>query len=182
MDDLIGGGLLRNHTYLISGTQITHTDLKDTTLFGLQFIYQGITKYEENGLYIAMEEREEQVREKGKQFGRDFETLEDEGKLAILDVCPIKIGIPSHEKYVDVRLFDENMFWVETFVGDGIIWMYCKRTDYVGFRCIEVCKMRVSNHSQRIHPYDITSGGIVVHRSEERRVGKECRSRWSPYH
>ena len=23
---------------------------------------------------------------------------------------------------------------------------------------------------------------IVSHRSEERRVGKECRSRWSPYH
>ena len=27
---------------------------------------------------------------------------------------------------------------------------------------------------------DIISGIIV--RSEERRVGKECRSRWSPYH
>ena len=27
-------------------------------------------------------------------------------------------------------------------------------------------------------------GGIhtVISRSEERRVGKECRSRWSPYH
>ena len=24
--------------------------------------------------------------------------------------------------------------------------------------------------------------GIVIVRSEERRVGKECRSRWSPYH
>src|SRR2546430_6834866 len=24
--------------------------------------------------------------------------------------------------------------------------------------------------------------GLVVDRSEERRVGKECRSRWSPYH
>jgi len=24
--------------------------------------------------------------------------------------------------------------------------------------------------------------GAVVERSEERRVGKECRSRWSPYH
>ena len=23
---------------------------------------------------------------------------------------------------------------------------------------------------------------ILAHRSEERRVGKECRSRWSPYH
>ena len=30
----------------------------------------------------------------------------------------------------------------------------------------------------------IRSNGFVVHelRSEERRVGKECRSRWSPYH
>ena len=25
-------------------------------------------------------------------------------------------------------------------------------------------------------------GNINGHRSEERRVGKECRSRWSPYH
>src|SRR2546429_9533442 len=24
--------------------------------------------------------------------------------------------------------------------------------------------------------------GVVVRRSEERRVGKECRSRWAPYH
>ena len=23
---------------------------------------------------------------------------------------------------------------------------------------------------------------VMAHRSEERRVGKECRSRWSPYH
>ena len=23
---------------------------------------------------------------------------------------------------------------------------------------------------------------VNIHRSEERRVGKECRSRWSPYH
>ena len=24
--------------------------------------------------------------------------------------------------------------------------------------------------------------GVILTRSEERRVGKECRSRWSPYH
>ena len=28
----------------------------------------------------------------------------------------------------------------------------------------------------------ISVGGYVPYRSEERRVGKECRSRWSPYH
>src|SRR3712207_7799676 len=30
--------------------------------------------------------------------------------------------------------------------------------------------------------YVITSRRIIHARSEERRVGKECRSRWSPYH
>ena len=28
----------------------------------------------------------------------------------------------------------------------------------------------------------IIAGFIICVRSEERRVGKECRSRWSPYH
>ena len=31
-------------------------------------------------------------------------------------------------------------------------------------------------------PAATTADGIVIGRSEERRVGKECRSRWSPYH
>ena len=29
---------------------------------------------------------------------------------------------------------------------------------------------------------DLVDGGGDAQRSEERRVGKECRSRWSPYH
>ena len=28
----------------------------------------------------------------------------------------------------------------------------------------------------------VTGGSLIPTRSEERRVGKECRSRWSPYH
>src|SRR2546429_5439437 len=30
--------------------------------------------------------------------------------------------------------------------------------------------------------HDLLVASGVPHRSEERRVGKECRSRWSPYH
>ena len=33
-----------------------------------------------------------------------------------------------------------------------------------------------ANHLMRKIPY------TIIPRSEERRVGKECRSRWSPYH
>ena len=33
-----------------------------------------------------------------------------------------------------------------------------------------------------IHVIEQIQEGLVRMRSEERRVGKECRSRWSPYH
>ena len=40
---------------------------------------------------------------------------------------------------------------------------------------------RMAEHYARL---DVGLGrrGVVRSRSEERRVGKECRSRWSPYH
>ena len=34
----------------------------------------------------------------------------------------------------------------------------------------------------RQHPHDLLMEAAATYRSEERRVGKECRSRWSPYH
>src|SRR5258708_16726439 len=45
--------------------------------------------------------------------------------------------------------------------------------------------LRLGFADRRINPVDATIGGGLVYaapRSEERRVGKECRSRWSPYH
>ena len=48
--------------------------------------------------------------------------------------------------------------------------------------CVAVVTVSVSRNAQRIG--DMVAGTTVVRtrRSEERRVGKECRSRWSPYH
>ena len=34
----------------------------------------------------------------------------------------------------------------------------------------------------RTYGISLSRIGLLVTRSEERRVGKECRSRWSPYH
>jgi KaiC/GvpD/RAD55 family RecA-like ATPase len=98
---LCEGGLSRNRTYLVSGTAGA-----GKTILGLQYIYNGITKYGENGIYIAMEERPEQIRENVRQFGWNLKALEDEGKLAIIDACSTKIGLPSYEKYIDARPFD----------------------------------------------------------------------------
>ena len=43
----------------------------------------------------------------------------------------------------------------------------------------KACELRDEHNYTFIHPFDDEN---VIARSEERRVGKECRSRWSPYH
>ena len=37
-------------------------------------------------------------------------------------------------------------------------------------------------NTRRLQTSDQVNDNINIARSEERRVGKECRSRWSPYH
>src|SRR5260221_1848640 len=59
-------------------------------------------------------------------------------------------------------------------------------------QCIEVSKMRPEEGGLFLlrwaniiaidAPLDIAPVADRIKRSEERRVGKECRSRWSPYH
>ena len=45
-----------------------------------------------------------------------------------------------------------------------------------------VARTFVGQSIQSIFQENVLIKGIVDDRSEERRVGKECRSRWSPYH
>src|SRR5256885_5368670 len=63
-----------------------------------------------------------------------------------------------------------------------------RRTGSTAFRCrLQGCP-RVGGRdrlplARRTHWRSSTRGGETCrNRSEERRVGKECRSRWSPYH
>ena len=60
-------------------------------------------------------------------------------------------------------------------MGRAVIYMLDTNT------CIYIINQRppqVRAHFEGLH-----YGAVVVSsRSEERRVGKECRSRWSPYH
>src|SRR5256885_5843703 len=40
----------------------------------------------------------------------------------------------------------------------------------------------MTSKAQNVDPETVVKGITAQMRSEERRVGKECRSRWSPYH
>ena len=47
---------------------------------------------------------------------------------------------------------------------------------------LAILKAKVINYQSRSRAYEIGKKHYDIGRSEERRVGKECRSRWSPYH
>ena len=65
-----------------------------------------------------------------------------------------------------------------------------KRVDARGLSCPEPVIQTKNAMASKEAEYEVLVDNVVakenvsrfVMRSEERRVGKECRSRWSPYH
>jgi KaiC/GvpD/RAD55 family RecA-like ATPase len=61
-----------------------------------------------------------------------------------------------------------SRFGVEEFVSDGVIVFYYMRTDSMFSRSMTVWKMRGTDHSHKLHPYNIIGDeGIVVYPKEE---------------
>ncbi|MCS4541278.1 MAG: ATPase [Euryarchaeota archaeon] len=101
LDDILNGGYPKGLVILISGGAGT-----GKSIYGIQFLYTGITKYEENGILVAVEERPRDIRRYMLGFGWDLKKLEDQNKLAIIDASAARLGIPSGEKYVEMRPFE----------------------------------------------------------------------------
>jgi len=79
LDELLGGGLLKGRTYLVTGETGT-----GKTLFSLTFLVNGALKYGEPGIYISVDEDYTQLIRGAKLFGWDLEELRREGLLEIL--------------------------------------------------------------------------------------------------
>jgi len=165
-DELCDGGLLKKRTYLGLGKAGA-----GKTIFGLQYLYNGITKYGENGIYLSTEETPLKVREIVKQFGRDFLALEDERKLAIIDALSIRFRRSSTNISVDIEPLEirsmlENILIKQEEIGAKRVWVGGATS--IGFSLQDPSKIRTGFMKlRRNHPYEITSKGIVVHPKEE---------------
>ncbi|ODS39708.1 hypothetical protein BEH94_06890 [Candidatus Altiarchaeales archaeon WOR_SM1_SCG] len=79
-DDLLAGGLPRGWTVLLSGSSGT-----GKTIFCIQYLYEGATKFNEPGVFVACEESPGKIKKAVSGFMWDLEKLEKEGKLIFID-------------------------------------------------------------------------------------------------
>src|SRR3712207_2259643 len=116
--------------------------------------FREFTKNNSNELYEMMKEF---YRSDAVDHPIDLEVI----KRLLEDILEGKHEIIGYEV-----IYDDNL------VGFGVVTRY-----YTS----EVAGMTIQMEDLYIQE-EYRSKGIAKARSEERRVGKECRSRWSPYH
>ncbi len=130
LDKILGGGIPERSTVLIAGGSGV-----GKTILGSQFLYNGITKYGENGVYVTMEERPKDLITEMKQFGWDFEKLEKEGKLTIIDAATIKIPFETGKGFAIAPSFEIGKLM--TFIVAAVRKNNAKRLVLDSIPCLE---------------------------------------------
>lgn len=81
LDPLLGGGILEGHSVLVCGSPGT-----GKTIFGLQFLYNGVREECENGLFVSVEDHPEKLKFYASEFGWDLDKMQKEKKLEFLKI------------------------------------------------------------------------------------------------
>ncbi len=79
LDNLLYGGFLEGDAVLVAGAPGT-----GKSTLGMQYLYEGIMRYDEPGLFITFEEFPQQIYRDAMNFGWDFRSLEEDDKLKVL--------------------------------------------------------------------------------------------------
>lgn len=82
-DELVYGGIVRGNSVLIEGVPGA-----GKTTFGIEFVYRGITQFNEPGVIITCEELPESIYRDALNFGWELQSLEKADKLRILCTSP----------------------------------------------------------------------------------------------
>ncbi len=80
LDELISGGFPKDRIILILGGPGT-----GKTIFAAQFLYKGITDYNENGIFVSLDESQNHFHSEMLRFSWDFKKAEEEQKFSFLD-------------------------------------------------------------------------------------------------
>lgn len=86
LDEMTEGGFEKNSSVLVIGGGGS-----GKTIFGTQFLIEGIEKHNETGIYISFEEMKNKFYNHIKLLGWDLEKLENEGRFVFIKYSPKKM-------------------------------------------------------------------------------------------
>lgn len=208
LDGLMEGGFEDGSINLVTGRTGT-----GKSIFSAQFLYNGAKRYGDKGLYITTGDTMKNIKKQSANFGWNFESLEKEGKLKMIQVEPYDIeklidnmtvsrdlggakrividSISMFELYIqdpykirkslfsilqkfrdagktvlvvaEILEDSKNLsrFGIVEFMVDSVIVL-----QYLGMakckRSLMIRKMRMTDHSSDIHPFEISNKGIEI--------------------
>jgi KaiC/GvpD/RAD55 family RecA-like ATPase len=98
LDEMLDGGLPKGSTTIVVGGSGS-----GKTTLSLQYLHNGATQYQENGVYISFTETPEMLAQYMGQYGWNLEKLEAEGTLSILRLDPADVMQVIREDYGQIR-------------------------------------------------------------------------------
>lgn len=83
LDKMLSGGFMQGDAVMVAGSAGT-----GKTTLALQCLFNGITKFDENGIYVTFEQMPDQIYRDAKNFGWDLPKLERNGKFKLICTTP----------------------------------------------------------------------------------------------
>jgi circadian clock protein KaiC len=80
LDEMVGGGFPKDRIILILGGPGA-----GKTILASQFLYKGLSEFNENGVMVSLDESKNHFYGEMKNFGWDFQKAEEEGKFGFID-------------------------------------------------------------------------------------------------
>ncbi len=82
-DEMLRGGFLAGDTVMLAGTAGS-----GKTTLALQYLVNGATQFNENGVYVTFEQLPDQIYRDATSFGWDLRSLEEQNKLRVVCTSP----------------------------------------------------------------------------------------------
>jgi len=122
LDELIEGGFIENDVVLLTGGPGA-----GKSTFGVQFLYEGIIKYNDPGVYVTLEESPARIVRNMWRHNWDLERLVKENKLRIIRADPI-----AYERHIKEMRTTDGFTDTESATIENILKHIYKQVQDIG--------------------------------------------------
>jgi KaiC/GvpD/RAD55 family RecA-like ATPase len=144
IDQLLDGkGIPSGHTVLISGGPGS-----GKTTFGIQFLFEGATKFNEPGLYVTLDEDPEDIKKNMAAFSWDLDALEKDIKLIFVNVSPVRSKSSEKPGLMQLGMKEFKLIKLLEAIRQGIEDIQAKR---VVIDPVTMFMLQYPDETERIH-------------------------------